>query len=241
MREEDLYPPVKAFLEGQGYVVKGEIGACDVVARRASDPIVIVELKLTLGLTLVLQGVARLKLTDAVYLALPRTRNGKSVLGRRRRDVAALCRRLGLGLMTVDVEEGAAAFDSPTRVEILLDPAPYAPKRSKRRESLLLKEFDHRVGDPNRGGSRTRPRVTAYRQDALRIARHLSIADRASPRALRDNTGVRRAAPILQRDVYGWFLRVERGVYALSIKGKQALDTYADVIARLAEDEARDP
>jgi hypothetical protein len=30
--ESDLYAPVKALLEGQGYVVKGEVRGCDVVA-----------------------------------------------------------------------------------------------------------------------------------------------------------------------------------------------------------------
>ncbi len=29
LRETDLYPPVKLLLEGQGYEVKGEIGAAD--------------------------------------------------------------------------------------------------------------------------------------------------------------------------------------------------------------------
>ncbi len=29
--ESDLYAPVKALLEGQGYVVKGEVRGCDVV------------------------------------------------------------------------------------------------------------------------------------------------------------------------------------------------------------------
>ena len=43
MREEDLYPPVKAYLESQGYEVKAEIGACDVMARRGEEPPVIVE------------------------------------------------------------------------------------------------------------------------------------------------------------------------------------------------------
>ncbi len=38
-RETDLYLPVKDFLEAQGYVVKSEIGAVDVMAvRRAEKP-----------------------------------------------------------------------------------------------------------------------------------------------------------------------------------------------------------
>ena len=44
MREDALYPPVKAFLEAQGYAVKGEVNGCDVVAIRDREPPVIVEL-----------------------------------------------------------------------------------------------------------------------------------------------------------------------------------------------------
>ena len=33
-REQDLYAPVKALLEAQGYEVKGEVGAADVVGIR---------------------------------------------------------------------------------------------------------------------------------------------------------------------------------------------------------------
>ena len=45
MLEHALYPPVKAFLETQGYVVKGEVNGCDLVAIRGEEPPVIVELK----------------------------------------------------------------------------------------------------------------------------------------------------------------------------------------------------
>lgn len=38
LRETDLYPPVKLFLEAQGFEVKAEIGAADVVARRGDEP-----------------------------------------------------------------------------------------------------------------------------------------------------------------------------------------------------------
>ena len=42
MKETDLYPPVKRYLEGQGYTVKGEIDGCDVVAvRRGDEPVVV--------------------------------------------------------------------------------------------------------------------------------------------------------------------------------------------------------
>ena len=54
MKESDLYAPVKTFLEGQGYAVKAEIGDCDVFAVRENEEPVVVELKLSLNLTVVL-------------------------------------------------------------------------------------------------------------------------------------------------------------------------------------------
>ncbi|HCE72265.1 MAG TPA: hypothetical protein DET67_14180, partial [Ruegeria sp.] len=71
-REQDLYPPLKAMFERQGYVVKGEVGAADLVARRGDEPPVIVEMKLRFSLSLFHQAVARLALSDSVYIAVPR-------------------------------------------------------------------------------------------------------------------------------------------------------------------------
>ena len=217
LRETDLYAPVKAFLEGQGYAVKAEIEGCDVVALRGDEAPVIVELKRALSLKLLLQGVDRQAMTDAVYLAIapPKRRD----LG----DIQKLCRRLGLGLLVV----------SARCVEPLLDPAPYAPRKDARRAGMLLREFAARVGDPNEGGAARRaPMMTAYRQDALRCARALA-AGATSPAALHAQTGVDRAGAILRDDHYGWFMRVERGVYALTPKGAQALDAFAASLATL--------
>ena len=71
MLETSLYSPVKRFLEGLGFAVKGEIGGCDLLALSpASPPIVVVcELKLQFNLELVLQGVDRMAASDEVWLA----------------------------------------------------------------------------------------------------------------------------------------------------------------------------
>jgi hypothetical protein len=47
-----LYRPVKSFLEGLGFAVKGEIGGCDLLALRGNDPSVVVigELRMTFNL-----------------------------------------------------------------------------------------------------------------------------------------------------------------------------------------------
>ena len=70
LAETDLYPPIKTFLEGQGYAVKGEIGRCDVVAVRGDEDPVVVEMKTRFSLDLVFQAVERFSLTDRVYVAI---------------------------------------------------------------------------------------------------------------------------------------------------------------------------
>jgi len=219
MREADLYPPVKAFLEAQGYTVKAEIGAADVMACRAGDAPVIVELKTSLNLTLILQGVARQGLFDTVYLAVPQPPRWTH----RYRDLLALLRRLGLGLLTVRAG----------KVEPHLDPAPYQPRKNLAKAGRLLKEFHKREGDPNVGGTTGIRRMTAYRQDALRLAAALAtLSDGSSPAALAQATGVARAGAILRANHYGWFDHPAKGRYCLSGSGHAALAAATDAAAK---------
>ncbi len=221
--ETDLYPPIKALLERQGYIVKGEVCAADIVAMRGDDPPVIVEMKTAFSLALFHQATKRQKITDAVYIAVPewKTHAGWKAFC----DNRTLCRCLGLGLITVKPDLSAA--------DIHLDPAPYRPRQSKPRRERLLKEFRHRVGDPNAGGSTRTRIVTAYRQDALRCLRHLGQAGRCKAAIVASSTGVWRARAILADDHYGWFERVQRGIYAITPKGWRALAEFAVEIAAL--------
>src|SRR6185312_3701040 len=102
VQETSLYLPVKGFLEGLGLTVKGEIGGCHIVAIRNDDQLMVVcELKLKFNLELVLQGVDRASLCDEVWLAARISARGTG----RERDprFRALCRKLGFGLLCVDV------------------------------------------------------------------------------------------------------------------------------------------
>ena len=105
--ETALYNPVKAFLEAQGFTVKGEIRGCDVVALRAGEPdlLVITELKLGLSMELLLQAADRMAIADEVWLAIPATRKGRD----QDRRAHVLCRLLGVGLMTVTLSTGRVA------------------------------------------------------------------------------------------------------------------------------------
>ena len=220
MKEADLYPELKAFLEAQGYEVKAEIGACDIMAVRGDEPPVIVEMKLSFSLGLVLQGVQRQGLFDDVYLAVPVPKKGWPA---RYKDIVALCRRLGLGLLAVSPGRG---------VEAPLDPGPYQPRRNALRAGRLLREFQRRVGDPNQGGTTGVKRMTAYRQDALRCVAVLA-AGAAKGAEVAKAAGVARATGLMRADHYGWFQRVEVGVYALTPKGEAALAENAAEITRL--------
>jgi hypothetical protein len=215
LRETDLYLPVKQLLEAQGYVVKGEVGSADVVALRGDEPPLIVELKTAFSLVLIHQAIERQKLTDVVYVAIPewKGRAGWKAFAANR----ILCRRLGLGLITIKPDLKSA--------DIHLDPAPYQPRKVKAKKERLLKEFQHRVGDPNQGGTTRKSIVTAYRQDALRC---LSFLEKGPSKAsnIAAAMNVSRARNIIADDHYGWFERVDRGVYGLTPKGETALNEF---------------
>lgn len=216
LRETALYPGVKTFLEGQGYEVKAEIGACDVVGVRGTDDPVIVELKTGFSLSLFHQATARQSLSDDVYIAVPRV-SGKRGL-KALKDNKHLCRRLGLGLITVRLKDDL--------VEVHLDPSPYRPRKSKQRTGRLLREFARRVGDPNQGGQTRVGLVTAYRQDAVRCAEFLRENGPSKGAVVAKAVNVANATRLMADDHYGWFERVETGIYALTPKGVEGLRHY---------------
>ena len=210
--ETTLYLPVKRFLEKLGFKVKGEINGCDVVALKLESPpiVVVTELKLSFNLELVLQGVDRTAACDEVWLAVRATTRG------RERDprVRKLCRLLGFGLLGVS-RRG--------RVEVLVEPTRWRPRRDPKRRSLLVDEHRLRQGDPVMGGGARAPIMTAYRQEALACAAALA----AGPRSVQDLKATSSdASKILLRNVYGWFVRVRRGVYALTDSGRAALNRW---------------
>jgi hypothetical protein len=205
---------VKGFLETLGFDVKGEICGCDLVALRGDEPPVVVigELKLGFNLELVLQGINRTAACDEIWLAV---RASARRSGRERDPrVRKLCRLLGFGLLGVS---------TTGRVEVLVEPGPWRPRRDPKRRSRLVSEHRRRLGDPVLGGTSKLPIMTAYRQQALACAASLSNG----PRRTSDIKITLPEAPkILLRNVYGWFARVERGIYALTQEGMTALSRW---------------
>jgi len=216
--ETTLYKPVKKFLENLGFEAKGEVCGCDIVAVDQGNPVgvVIVELKMTFTLELVLQAVDRTAVCDEVWLAVGASRRGRGREADAR--VKKLCRYLGFGLLTV--------FASG-KVDVIIEPSPWRPRADVKRRSRIIEEHSRRRGDPAMGGSTRRPIMTSYRQQALACA----AAVASSPGRPRDlKASAPDAAKILQRNVYGWFERVERGHYGLTKQGHAALVTWKDYL-----------
>ncbi|EKF58042.1 hypothetical protein QWE_15608 [Agrobacterium albertimagni AOL15] len=218
--ETSLYLPVKSFLEQAGYTVKGEIGGCDLVGLSDEDPpvMVVCELKLSFNLELILQAVDRASVADELWIAARISAKGKGrESDKRYRD---LCRRLGIGMLGV--------ADNGT-VNVIVASVTPMPRTNPKRRSRLMREHQKRRGDPAVGGSTRTPLMTAYRQQALGCAAALA----SGPLKVRDvRASVPEAAKILQANVYGWFERVDRGVYGLTPAGLEALARWQDGEAR---------
>jgi hypothetical protein len=209
--ETSLYLPVKAFLEAAGYIVKGEIGGCDLVGLSDGEPpvVVVCELKLSFNLELILQAVDRAAASDEVWIAARVSAKGRGrEADKRYRD---LCRRLGIGMLGVS---------DAGEVGVIVSSVSPMPRTNPKRRTRLVREHQRRRGDPAVGGGSRAPIMTAYRQQALVCASALQHG-LVRPRDMK--TLAPNAGTILLSNVYGWFDRVEKGVYSLTAAGQAAL------------------
>jgi len=219
-RETELAAPVAAWLAAQGWTVRSEVERCDLVATRG-DELVAVELKRRFETSLLVQAVQRQRAVDSVYVAVPRPPNLRAAGFQ---GVLHLLRRLELGLLLV-------SLGRTPRVQVAQHPLPFAKRRSGAGRRAILDEMAGRSGDFNVGGSTRRALVTAYRESAIFVACALERVGEASPRRLRALGTGERTRAILYDDVYGWFTRRDRALYALSPRGREGLARFAEVAA----------
>lgn len=209
-----------------GYEVKGEIAAADMVAMPRANPEgepVIIELKTGFSLSLFHQAINRQSMTDQVYIAVPR-KSGKAAMVSIRRN-KMLARRLGLGLITVRLKDGA--------VVVQCEPKPFTPRKIKKRKTKLLSEFDTRHGDPNTGGMTSSGMMTSYRQGALRCAKVLHDEGACKASYVAKMAGFEKARNCMAANHYGWFEKIDRGVYGLTPDGAKALEEHAEAVASM--------
>lgn len=234
--ESDMYAPVKAYLKSLGWEIKAEVTGCDAAAFREGK-LLMAEMKLTLNLDVILQGIDRQRSADIVYLAVPR--KNKAMRTQRWRDTLELLKRLNLGLLIVSMSGGAAD------VEELIEPVESkgAPARGRGvyRRSRTVRELNGRTGDWNTGGVHRQKLVTAYREAALRLAQKIAGNGPSSAKQLKpEGEKSKGIYTILKANHYNWFRPLGKGLFDVTDEGKAALKTYNEVIAdaRPEEDEA---
>ncbi len=220
MKETDLYPPVKKYLEKHGYEVYGEVINCDITAKKGNE-IIVVEMRTSFSVKLLLQAVDRQEITDSVYIALPVVQGKRLPVNYK--GIVKLLKRLELGLLLIRF------MKVQTRVEAVLHPDSRGRKKNGKRQRAVIREIDGRFKDFNVGGSSSLDRkITAYRENAIQIAVFLSIKGEASPAELRRLGTGNKTGQILHRDFYGWFERVKKGVYTLHENGRKSLKNYRE-------------
>lgn len=224
LKEVDLYKPIQRHFVREDYDVYGEVNDCDIAAVK-NDELVIVELKLTLSVDLLIQAAKRQRLTDQVYIAIPRPKGRLN--SKQWRDKCHLVKRLELGLILVSFH------GKGTKAEILFHPAPFNHRQSKgqnkRKRESLMKEIEGRSADYNVGGSSRTKIMTAYKENCIQIACYLEHFGPLSPKALREKGTGEKTSSILTKNYYGWFERVKRGVYEISEKGKEEVKDYPEI------------
>lgn len=223
MKEQELYEPVKNFLENRGYKVNAEVHECDITAQK-DDELVVIELKTSFSLKLVYQAIDRQKFSDSVYVAIPLA-PGRSYPPNFKQMVQLL-KRLKVGLIFVHF------LKAQTRVEIVLHPQAHVRKNNLSKRKAIIREGSLRISDTNVGGSTSNTRkITLYRQRAIEIAVALKQLGSASPAQLVKLGCYPQTQQILNKNYYGWFVKESRGIYSLNKEGKKALKLYPEIVS----------
>ena len=225
VKEVDLYKPIQKLFIREGYEVYGEVKDCDIAAVKEEE-LLVVELKLTLSVDLLIQAAKRQKLTDQVYVAIPRPKGRLN--SKQWTDKCHLVKRLELGLIAVSFP------GNRSKVEVLFHPTPFNRRqitgRNKAKRTTLLKEIEGRSADFNIGGSSRTKIMTAYKENCIQIACYLEHYGQLTPKALVELGTGPKTSSILTKNYYGWFERIKRGIYVISEKGKAEVKDYPELI-----------
>jgi hypothetical protein len=208
-KESDMYKPVKDFFVGLGYAVNAEVKGID-VAMVKDGVLTVIELKKSFNMRLLYQAVDRQSVTSQVYVAIPRPRH---IYGRECVLMRRILKKLGLGLIFVSVDKGAAG--------VTIDTLPTADIKnpSKKRKESVLTEMAGRSADVNKGGQTGKPIGTAYREKSIKIACVLERYGALPPKELVSLGCDKSAGLICYRNHHGWFEHVSKGMYGLSARG----------------------
>ncbi len=221
--ETDLSLPVKELLINKGFRVNSEIESCDIAAIKG-DELIIVELKVSFNLELIYQAIKRQRLTDNVYIAIPKL---KLMRTKKWKDICLLVKRLGLGLIVVN-------FQNEPYAEIIIEPSLFdiskSQKKANKRKQHLINEFNGRSLDLNTGGSTRKKILTAYKEKSLYIASCLYLLGPLSPKELKMyGADSKKTNSILSKNYLNWFKRIKTGLYYITEEGIKSISLYQEI------------
>jgi len=218
--ETDLFQPVSDYLIRQGYTVHSEVKNCDITAVKDRE-LIVIELKTGFNITLIMQAVRRQRVTDSVYIAIPWPRGGTR--SKNWDDMCHLLRRLELGLIVVRFIKPKAC------AEVIFHPAPFNRTKNARMKYSIIREIEGRHDNYNVGGSVRSKLMTAYRENAIHIACCLEKFGPLKPSQLKKMGTGTKTQSILTKNFYGWFEKVDKGIYQLHPDGRTCLEQYRNL------------
>ncbi len=225
MTETDLYAPVQKYFAQLGYTIDAEVKDLDVLCIREEQSVVI-ELKNELNLKVITQSALRQKMFDWVYVAIWTPKNMRQQAFK---DKVYLLKRLGIGLILVSPH----ALSVDIYHEPMIHPIEEYQRRNRKKKKKIIEELKKRRTHMNIGGTHRKKIITAYKEDALIILDYLKKHESMPLSQITQDTQIKRTGTIVQKNFYGWFKRVQRGVYALTDVGLDAHEEYTHVIAKI--------
>ncbi|MGN1318201.1 MAG: DUF2161 family putative PD-(D/E)XK-type phosphodiesterase [Lachnospirales bacterium] len=212
--ETELYFPINDYFTKLGFKVDAEVKDCDIVAIK-DNTVVICELKRGFTIELIYQLVQRKKLTPYVYAVIPRPKNLRSKSFTKKLDIL---KALDCGLMVV--------LNSTKRVDIILEPRGEDTSKNKLMRKGVEKEAAIRKTKLNLGGQSKRKIVTAHKESLIATICYIEKYGEINTRKCKDNI-----KNILQRNHYGYFIRLRNGVYTVNEEGLKVLNDpdYKDI------------
>ncbi|MDE6357869.1 MAG: hypothetical protein K2L15_04695 [Eubacteriales bacterium] len=233
-KETDLFEPIKKYFIKKNYKVQGEVKNCDIVCLK-DEEMLIIELKKSFNLKVLYQAMERKAFSNYVYIGIERPKNFRK---KEVKNMLKVLEKMEIGLITV-------ALDSPTKnVDIVLEPCYKKVYKTSKKRKIILNEINNRRLETNLGGSSTKNSniLTAYREKAIYIACVLEILEKASGKEIKEIIKIENPNAILRGNHFGYFEKVERGIYALSETGinmlfgedfKDAIEYYKKEVDKL--------
>ena len=150
------------------------------------------------------------KVSDTVFIGIFRP---KDLFSKSFQNKIYLLKRLGIGLIVVSKR----TLDIEIVSEPIVSELSKYQVSNKDKRLNLSEEFQRRKIKNNVGGVHHTKLMTEYRENALMVLSALhKLGDVAKGSDVAKASGVSNATTILRANYYGWFVKVDKGIYSIS-------------------------